>query len=387
MYASWPAEAAASDFVGRLAEAGRRAQRATVSGEEPTIFVILDGENAWEYFESGGRPFLRALYRHLSSHPELRTVTMADACRGATRTLTGIFPGSWIDANFYIWIGHPDDQRAWSQLAEAREALESPGEVDATAVSRAREEIFIAEGSDWFWWYGDDHSSEHDLEFDDLFRRHLRNVYRLLQKSVPDELFVSNISSGSPSPGYGEPVALLTPRIDGEETSYFEWLGAGTFEVVQVAGTMHQTSRRPALLTFIRFGFDRDRLYVRLDGSAEMSQLLADGRAFWLTFLQPDGLRIVVRQTTTGAVEATLWARTADGQAWSERRGDFEVAAGSVLELAVPFVELGVVPGSVVGFFVTVRDVNNAELERHPPYRPLDLKRPDAQFDARNWIA
>src|SRR5204862_488924 len=93
-----------------------------------------------------------------------------------------IFPGSWIDANFYIWIGHDDDRRAWSQLAEAREAVgaQNPADIDPTALARAREEVFIAEGSDWFWWYGDDHSSEHDLEFDDLFRRHLRNVYRLL---------------------------------------------------------------------------------------------------------------------------------------------------------------------------------------------------------------
>ena len=106
-----------------------------------------------------------------------------------------IFPGSWIDANFYIWIGHADDHAAWGQLAEARARAR-----DATAAirrrSRRREKnCSIAEGSDWFWWYGDDHSSEHDLEFDDLFRRHLRNVYRLLGKPVPDELFVSNIST------------------------------------------------------------------------------------------------------------------------------------------------------------------------------------------------
>ena len=194
-YAGWPADAAADDFVARLAEAGRRFAAAGGRGE-PVIFVILDGENAWEHFEGGGRPFLRALYGRLTAHPELRTVTMSEACRGAKTDLPGIFPGSWIDANFYIWIGHRDDQRAWSQLADARDALARPGSADASAVARAREEVLIAEGSDWFWWYGDDHSSEHDLEFDDLFRRHLRNVYGLLLKPVPDELFVSNISAG-----------------------------------------------------------------------------------------------------------------------------------------------------------------------------------------------
>ena len=195
-YAGWNADAAASDFVNKLVEAGRR-YAARTGGGEATIPIILDGENAWEHFEGGGRPFLRALYSRLSAHPELRTVTMREAARQAAPPLDGIFPGSWIDANFYIWIGHRDDHLAWSQLAEAREAVEKPNG-DAAAAARAREEVLIAEGSDWFWWYGDDHSSEHDLEFDDLFRRHLRNVYRLLGKTIPDELFVSNISAGAP---------------------------------------------------------------------------------------------------------------------------------------------------------------------------------------------
>ena len=179
-YSGWAAEAAADDFVARLVEAGRRYAERT-GGEEALIPIILDGENAWEHFAGGGRPFLRALYRRLSGHAELRTVTMAEACVEAKRELTGIFPGSWIDANFYIWIGHADDQKGWSQLADARAALDvaAAGQsVDPAALAEAREEILIAEGSDWFWWYGDDHSSAHDLVFDDLFRRHLRNAYR-----------------------------------------------------------------------------------------------------------------------------------------------------------------------------------------------------------------
>src|SRR5439155_18297715 len=138
---------------------------------------------------------LRALYRQLSGHPELRTVTMAEASAKATRELRGIVPGSWIDANFYIWIGHPDDQKAWRQLADARAALDSATvRADLAALAEAREELLIAEGSDWFWWYGDDHSSAHDSAFDDMFRRHLRNAYRRLRLPVPDELFLTNIS-------------------------------------------------------------------------------------------------------------------------------------------------------------------------------------------------
>src|SRR5258706_1671746 len=153
-YARWPAEDAAADFVGRLVEAGRR-HRAVSGGGEALVPIILDGENAWEHFDGGGRPFLRALYRRLSEHPELRTVTMAEASAGTRHPEIGsIFPGSWIDANFYIWIGHPDDQRAWSQLADARHALDETT-ADANARDGAREELLIAEGSDWCWWYGE----------------------------------------------------------------------------------------------------------------------------------------------------------------------------------------------------------------------------------------
>src|SRR4029077_13190437 len=109
-YSGWEADQAADDFVGRLVDAGRR-YRARSDGGEAFIPIILDGENAWEHFAGGGRPFLRALYRRLTGHPGLRTVTMAEGCAGALTELDGIFPGSWIDGNFYIWIGHDDDRK------------------------------------------------------------------------------------------------------------------------------------------------------------------------------------------------------------------------------------------------------------------------------------
>src|SRR5206468_11958380 len=167
VYSGWAAEAAATGFVNRLAEAGRRHQNRS-GGEDALISIILDGENAWEYFEGGGRPFLRALYGQLQAHRELTTVTMTEACAKPGPALDGIFPGSWIDANLYIWIGHRDDQRAWDQLTAARQTLEDSGPaVEPMAREAAYEEVLIAEGSDWFWWYGDDHSSDHDAEFDD----------------------------------------------------------------------------------------------------------------------------------------------------------------------------------------------------------------------------
>jgi alpha-amylase/alpha-mannosidase (GH57 family) len=382
-YASWQPEAAADDFVHRLVEAGRRFTVRN-SGEEPLVPIILDGENAWEHFEGGGRPFLRALYGRLASHPELRTVTMSEACRGATRELRGIFPGSWIDGNFYIWIGHADDQRAWSQLADARAALETAGP-GAPDLSGAREELLVAEGSDWCWWYGDDHSSAHDQAFDDLYRRHLRNAYTLMGKPVPDELFVSNISRAAAASAQTEPTAFVAPTFDGEETSYFEWLGAGSLEVRTAAGAMHQIERTAPLLTMIRFGFDRRHLFVRLDGRQPMIDLLADGHEVSLKFLTPPGLRFSVRQES-GRLVSGFWDRHADPPYWRARAaGSAVAAAGSLVEIGIPFAELGLAPGARTAFFVAVYEAGDRERERHPADRPLELIVPDAQFDARHW--
>jgi alpha-amylase/alpha-mannosidase (GH57 family) len=391
-YAGWNADAAADDFVGRLVEAGRR-YRDRTGGREALVSIILDGENAWEHFEGGGRPFLRALYRRLSSHRELRTVTMAEGCATAERELTSIFPGSWIDANFYIWIGHADDQRAWTQLSEARAALDT-ATVGSPAADRAREEILVAEGSDWFWWYGDDHSSAHDLEFDDLFRRHLRNAYRLMDKPVPDELFVSNISAGAATPLQTNPTALFTPTLDGEETSYFEWLGAGTLEIRDLAGAMHQASRREPLLTLVQFGFDDEHLYVRVDATRPLVDLLADGYEVSLKFLQPDGVRFSVRQTQ-GRLTGLYWDRrveTRPDQAtrarWLERGpGRAAVAAGTVLEVSLPLADLAIAArATAIAFFVAVY-ADDQEAERHPAHRPIDLLSPDPLFEARHWRA
>jgi hypothetical protein len=308
---------------------------------------------------------------------------MAEGCEAARLELPEIFPGSWIDGNFSIWIGHADDRKAWSQLADAREVLDAPPAlVGEEALMRAREEILIAEGSDWFWWYGDDHSSEHDLEFDDLFRRHVRNVYRLMDRTPPDELLISNISTGIPGAPVLEPTSLMTPILDGERTSYFEWLGAGSYEVRDVMGAMHQIDRSEAILTAMWFGFDQRALYVRLDAKRRADDLLAQGYACGIRFLDPDGLQAVIRRA--GGTPAA--ALNADGRSVAA----LEMAAGSVLEVAIPIAALTAGQATAVRtvrFFVTLAGADGVELEQHPPHQPVNLALPDERFAAAHWRA
>jgi alpha-amylase/alpha-mannosidase (GH57 family) len=380
-YAGWPAEAAADDFVGRLVEGGRRFRERT-GGGEALIAVILDGENAWEHFEGGGRPFLRALYGRLAASPELRTVTMSEGCAAATEDLSGIFPGSWIDANFSIWIGHRDDRQAWSQLADARAVIDaSPGPPDA--VARAREELLIAEGSDWFWWYGDDHSSAHDADFDDLFRRHLRNVYTALGEAVPDQLFLTNITTEASAPAARPaPHGYLAPAIDGEETSYLEWLGAVCYEAGRGAatGAMHQVTPAARQLARIHLGFDRERLLVRVDAvRRRVADLLREGREVSLQFVQPAGVRLLVRWRD--GLETTITSR-APGPPSTSRDGLIS-AAGTVLEIAVPLAEFG--SASRLRFFVVLSDGGDRETERHPAGHPFEIVVPGAGRDGQDW--
>jgi alpha-amylase/alpha-mannosidase (GH57 family) len=350
-YASWEAQAAADDFVRRIAAAGER--YVPRDGEEPTVFVVLDGENAWEHYEGQGRPFLRALYERLEHHPGLRTVTMAEACSTAAERLPNIHPGSWINADFYIWIGHADDRRAWGQLSRARRALEhAMGVAPPEAIAAAREELLIAEGSDWCWWYGDDHHSDHDREFDDLFRRHVRNVYRALGLPIPEDLFVTNITTMPAKVTAVPPSGPTSPRIDGRESSYFEWLGAGEVTPVATAGAMHQVSAAGQRLTGVRFGFDQDALCLQVGTSEPLMDSLAGGGELMVAFLDPPGTRVAI----TGAHQAgCVFRRTADGTWLEAAWKDLQVAVDQSAELRIPFERLDLRPHNELAFVVTLR--------------------------------
>jgi alpha-amylase/alpha-mannosidase (GH57 family) len=357
-YQSWDAEAAVADFLGKVRDAGRRFAPGAedASGEVPTVVVILDGENAWEHYAGGGRPFLRALYRELQAAKDIRTVTMSVAAgSGLARPLPTIFPGSWINGDFYIWAGHRDDHRAWGQLAAARRLYdEHKDRVEPDARQRALEELLIAEGSDWFWWYGDDHSSDHDREFDDLFRRHVRNVYRALGQPAPDELHVTNISTEVVSEGRIALGVLTSPRMDGRSLDFTQWASAADVPLGGGGGTMHRVAGQ--LVRGVRVAADLDSLYFRVDGP-ELIRRLNTG-----------DLRLAILQDRP---------RTAKLEpAW--------VVADSAMA-AIPFERFGAGGGERVSLTLLITDASGQVLEQHPT-RPFEIELPTAEHDAVNWV-
>ena len=161
-------------------------------GRDALVPVILDGENCWEYYPESGREFLRRLYQGIIDDPGLQALTVSEALAKVEPTPIGhIFPGSWISANFDVWIGADEDNRAWEYLLRARQAYDAAErecKLPPAQLARAFEEIQIAEGSDWCWWYGPEHSSDNRVDFDELYRAHLRNVYLALGIAAPEEL-------------------------------------------------------------------------------------------------------------------------------------------------------------------------------------------------------
>ncbi|MBY0506475.1 MAG: glycoside hydrolase [Bryobacteraceae bacterium] len=239
--------------------------RANVHGRDALVPVILDGENCWEYYAESGREFLRRLYQGIAEDRSMEALTVSEALARVEPTPLGhIFPGSWINANFDVWIGAEEDNRAWEYLLRARQAYDAAqreGKLPAAKLAEAFEEIQIAEGSDWCWWYGPEHSSDNRADFDDLYRAHLRNIYHALGQPPPEELsrpILRQVAESRPE----TPAGPISPLIDGRVTSYFEWLGAGVYEVDTRQGAMHggkQWVRR------VLYGADAEWVYVRLD--------------------------------------------------------------------------------------------------------------------------
>lgn len=279
VYSRMGAELAAADMHGRIRAIAER----TPGGRAATVSLILDGENAWEYYPQNGREFLRCLYRRLQDDPEVSVLTMSEAAQAASDPprLAGIFPASWINANFDVWIGHEEDVRAWDLLRDARDTYARLTEsganggripADSPNARRAYESILAAEGSDWCWWYGPEHGSENDADFDRIYRSHLTDIYNALGVQPPDAL--AHPIKRAVTRGQQEPAsAFLDVIIDGRESNYFEWLGAGLYSTERRGASMHGGQN---VLGDLRYGFGSANLYIRLDPLADSMRDIAD---------------------------------------------------------------------------------------------------------------
>ena len=272
VYSGMPAADAANHLIHRIKYCAQTLDR---KDREIMVPIILDGENAWEYYPQSGREFLRRVYDALQQDPGMEAVTVSEAIarQSAFPTLTSLVPGSWINANFNVWIGAPEDNTAWDYLSAARDFY---ARASANASEPARrlafEEVLIAEGSDWNWWYGPEHHSANDRDFDELYRKHLSNIYQALGASPPDYL-AQPIAGAEARPYFTPQTAYIHPRIEGAAVRYFDWIGAALYTADRRSSAMHG---KQFLLDSVHAGVDEKFVYGRLDFIGEVPEGVFD---------------------------------------------------------------------------------------------------------------
>ncbi|HVP39304.1 MAG TPA: glycoside hydrolase family 57 protein [Candidatus Saccharimonadales bacterium] len=381
-YQGMPAQAAVADFMGRL-ENIRDEWR---GADDPVVTVALDGENCWEGYEEDGDEFLEMLYGALEAAPWIRCVTFSEAAAEcpAAPTLRHLFAGSWIQHNFRVWIGHPEDNTAWDLLVEAREALEhalQSGTLTEDARRDAWRHIGAAEGSDWFWWYGDEHFTPDADIFDRLFRARLEAVYRAVGQPAPGRLGqpIKVLEERQP---FTTPVGLVHPVLDGRVSHFYEWRMAGCIEPGAVGGSMHAGR---SLLRAAYYGFDLERWYVRLDWSGDPAALAQSGVEAALEIWDPVRVRLWLpglEEGQEGPLEVERW----EEGSWQVGGALGLCVTRVITELSVPLAELGLLAGDRLQFVIRMERRDGSH-ELVPASSAIAIEVPGEDFEGTLWSA
>ncbi len=376
VYSQWEPRKAAEDLIKRL-----RVIRNSVSGSAPRLVsIILDGENAWEHYKNDGRDFFLYLYEGLSREDRIRTTTISGFINefGGGDRLERVFPGSWINSNFGIWLGHEEDNLAWDYLSDTRDKLleiqkQNPS-LDTTAAWKA---LYVAEGSDWNWWYGDEHSTETQEDFDELFRFNLMKVFKEVGRDVPAQLFVPILRHDR---GVSPTLMIrgfIKPRIDGLVTSYYEWYQGAQLDVKKSGGSMHKSE---SLISTVYYGFNADTLFLRIDPIIPFAEF-EEGIEFLVVTSRPADIKIAYPIKSEKNIAELLY-KTNDE--WRKVKDLSEVAALDVFEIGVTFADLKAREKDEINLFISVRK-GGEEIERCPWRGHISVVVPTEDFEAMMW--
>lgn len=268
-YQKWNTDDAVNDFISRVLTIRRRI--IDDFGEDALDFacvsVVLDGENCWEFYKDNGIQFLRSLYDRISNEPFIKTVTFSESIPDATHysfKIDKIAPGSWINASFDTWIGQPQKQIAWDWLAKVRNIIED-FKTNDEIYRKALQMIMIAEGSDWFWWYGDDNFAPNKKDFDVLFRWYLKSILEMLGEPVPKELSVP-ISEISKTKVF---IPASRKISENQFRNLSTDLGWGCYFARHAISSMHSSNE---LISEIFFGNSKMMFYIGFKLLRELDQ-------------------------------------------------------------------------------------------------------------------
>jgi alpha-amylase/alpha-mannosidase (GH57 family) len=364
-YGAMEPRKAAKDLVGHLEAISRslkqRQNSEATSLENPWLVnIALDGENCWEYYQQDGMPFLKALYQRLSEDSDIQLVTVSEFLQKFPArekiSLDRLHSGSWVDGNFTTWIGDPVKNQAWDLLTEARLILAKHPEATEQTNPEAWEALYAAEGSDWFWWFGEGHSSNQDAMFDRLFREHLCALYQALNEPIPAKL--SEPLEKHNGKEEHLPQGFIHPTIDGLGDEQ-DWDKAGRIEIGGARGTMHQSS----LVQRLYYGWDHINFYLRLDFKAGVKpgkDLPSELHLLWYypdrpMHISPIPLKGLPQQQPLNyffhhhlgmnLLTESIWLEEAvEHWAWHSRATRADLAFDRCLEISVPWADLHVQP-------------------------------------------
>ncbi|HNW84478.1 MAG TPA: hypothetical protein PKH46_03045 [Candidatus Cryosericum sp.] len=358
-YASMREEDSVAQFMGHV-----RAIRDGLS-EPGVLSIIMDGENAWEFYPGGGASFLRLLYNALVTEPGIRLTTVSEALADVpSLPLPTIRPGSWIDGDFKVWIGDQEDNSSWQYLRTTRDDWEG---FTADEQAHSRMSLMAAEGSDWNWWYGRDRTPDVAAQFDDLYRRHLINVYIQAGRTVPD-LLLRPVVGDSPSSVVLDPIAIMEPSVDGGPARYLDW--ASSCKVPTVSGGGAMTFGIPAVSS-VRVGCGRTTLYVLLKFGDSVSAT--------------EDLRVEIRiQTSARSTHFVVQKHHDQVAAWSEPETSFRWELRDTLQFGLPFAAVLAAPGEQIELTILVLGGGRL-IASIPSQGTLSVLLPGPDYDLRHW--
>ncbi len=381
VYSSWDAEKAADDFISHLRNIRQRLMKkySAKALREHIVPIIIDGETCWEKYPNNGRDFLHALFSRLAKAEMFQTTTFGQFLETERETpnLYELYPGSWINNNFDIWIGSEEDNRAWTLLKNTRDFLvkqENRGVLSNEVSEEAWRQIYIAQDSEWCWWYGDEHSSVQDVEFDQLFREHLMKVYELANGEIPAALYQTIKQTHFDRFASIRPQNFIYPTMDGEQTHFYEWTGAAVYEGRKSPQTaMHRISR---IIDKFHLGFDEKQFYFRIDFARQpdlLYEFVIAAKTPRQVTLVYSPLRGVLEKFESHALPVKKILLTPT----------FRVR--QIFEGAITFESLGLKPGDLFGFQLIIKQ-NGQSVETFPHTKIIEVEVPDEDYETREWL-
>ncbi len=444
-YSNYEPKEAAEDLINNLNNIALSLQNYNENGLA-VVPIILDGENAWEYYKNNGYDFFNYLYRGLSDNAEtINTVTVSEYIKKAEEVLkstgdaavqyeegkTGvkikqfldikwnpepdpefdfsriyniptIYPGSWINHNFRIWIGDREDNKAWDLLSKTRDYLIQKTKLfdkdkDKEDLKAAWEQIFIAEGSDYNWWYGEDRTSGIDEQYDNLYRTHLINVYKILKDNPPDDYYIPIIEKKRAVKPNLNIVSFIYPEIDGIAGNYFEWLGSAVYFPSILSGkTMAHTDR---FIRKLQYGFNASAFFIRFDfldnkGIDELSDKVIELKFVDSANVESANIKVKLEFNADNNLNILLNSPTinnGDNASPDNNNNGISLIKAvykNILEISIPIFVLGVLPNNPLDFYAVLTYKENplVEIERFPVNGYFETVIPDKNFETANWL-